>query len=119
MFDQATFDSAGHRAAVPWTMSISVALQATIITTAILVPLFQIEPLPPVHLVEPKPPVLSLVTGRLSYTDSSARSMLHQWVDHPQRLWEAYLSEYRALLTARGLPVPTAQRRLDPQFQML
>lgn len=37
----------------------------------------------------------------------------------PQRLWEAYLSEYRALLTARGLPVPTAQRRLDPQFQML
>jgi periplasmic protein TonB len=54
MFDQATFDSAGRRAAVPWTMSISVALQATVITTAILVPLLRIEPLPKVHLVEPK-----------------------------------------------------------------
>lgn len=43
----------------------------------------------PVRLVEPKPTVLSLVTGRLSYTQLSARSLIHQWVDHPQRLWEA------------------------------
>lgn len=42
-----------------------------------------------IRLVEPKPSVLSLVTGRLSYTDLSARSLIHQWVDHPQRLWEA------------------------------
>ena len=43
----------------------------------------------PIRLVAPKPTVLSLVTGRLSYTDLSTRSLLHQWVDHPQRLWEA------------------------------
>ena len=42
-----------------------------------------------IRLVEPKPSVLSLVTGRLSYTELSARSLIHQWVDHPQRLWEA------------------------------
>jgi [acyl-carrier-protein] S-malonyltransferase len=42
-----------------------------------------------IRLVEPKPTVLSLVTGRLSYTELSARSLIHQWVDHPQRLWEA------------------------------
>ncbi|MEX2027039.1 MAG: hypothetical protein WEH44_07055 [Pirellulaceae bacterium] len=38
---------------------------------------------------EPRPPVLSLVTGRFSYTDFSARAIMHQWVDHPQRLWDA------------------------------
>ena len=38
---------------------------------------------------EPKPQVLSLVTGRFSYTDFSARAIMHQWVDHPQRLWDA------------------------------
>jgi [acyl-carrier-protein] S-malonyltransferase len=42
-----------------------------------------------IRLVEPKPTVLSLVTGRLSYTDLSTRALIHQWVDHPQRLWEA------------------------------
>jgi [acyl-carrier-protein] S-malonyltransferase len=42
-----------------------------------------------IRLVQPKPTVLSLVTGHLSYTDLSARSLIHQWVDHPQRLWEA------------------------------
>jgi [acyl-carrier-protein] S-malonyltransferase len=43
----------------------------------------------PIRLVEPKPTVLSLVTGRLSYTELSTRALIHQWVDHPQRLWEA------------------------------
>ena len=42
-----------------------------------------------IRLVEPQPTVLSLVTGHLSYTELSARSLIHQWVDHPQRLWEA------------------------------
>ena len=42
-----------------------------------------------IRLVQPKPTVLSLVTGHLSYTDLSTRSLIHQWVDHPQRLWEA------------------------------
>lgn len=43
----------------------------------------------PFRLIEPRPPVLSLVTGRMSYTDYSARAIMHQWVDHPQRLWDA------------------------------
>ncbi|MFN0016722.1 MAG: hypothetical protein ACKVP0_00600 [Pirellulaceae bacterium] len=42
-----------------------------------------------IRLMEPTPTVLSLVTGLLSYTELSARSLIHQWVDHPQRLWEA------------------------------
>jgi [acyl-carrier-protein] S-malonyltransferase len=40
-------------------------------------------------MAPPQPNVLSLVTGRLSYTGYSARSILHQWVDHPQRVWDA------------------------------
>jgi len=36
----------------------------------------------------PKPPVLSMVTGKASYTDGNARELLHDWVDHPQRLWD-------------------------------
>lgn len=39
----------------------------------------------------PKPPVLSLVTGKASYNDFNARELLHRWVDHPQRLWDAVL----------------------------
>ena len=35
------------------------------------------------------PPVLSLVTGKMSYNDHSAREVLRQWSDHPQRLWDA------------------------------
>lgn len=35
------------------------------------------------------PPVFSLVTGKLSYNDHSAREVLRQWSDHPQRLWNA------------------------------
>ncbi len=37
----------------------------------------------------PNPPVLSLVTGKLSYNDHSARDILRQWIDRPQRLWDA------------------------------
>lgn len=43
----------------------------------------------PIHMVEPHPEVFSLVTGRFSYNDFNAREILHQWVDHPQRLWDA------------------------------
>ncbi len=35
------------------------------------------------------PPVFSLVTGKMSYNDHSAREVLRQWADHPQRLWDA------------------------------
>jgi [acyl-carrier-protein] S-malonyltransferase len=37
----------------------------------------------------PKPPVVSLVTGKRSYDAHNSRELLRQWVDHPQRLWDA------------------------------
>lgn len=37
----------------------------------------------------PCPPLLSLVTGERSYDDYHARDILRDWVDHPQRLWDA------------------------------
>jgi [acyl-carrier-protein] S-malonyltransferase len=33
--------------------------------------------------------VLSLVTGKVSYDDTNSRELINQWIDHPQRLWEA------------------------------
>jgi len=40
-------------------------------------------------LTPPCPPVFSLATGTMSYSDHSAREVLRDWVDHPQRLWSA------------------------------
>ena len=37
----------------------------------------------------PLPPVVSLVTGKQSYNDYGARDLVRQWIDHPQRLWDA------------------------------
>lgn len=37
----------------------------------------------------PCPPVLSLATGKRSYDDHHARSIIRRWIDHPQRLWDA------------------------------
>jgi [acyl-carrier-protein] S-malonyltransferase len=39
-------------------------------------------------LTTPSPAVLSLVTGKTSYTDYNSREMLVRWLDHPQRLWD-------------------------------
>jgi [acyl-carrier-protein] S-malonyltransferase len=36
-----------------------------------------------------RPAVVSLVTGKRSYDESTARDLLRRWVDHPQRLWDA------------------------------
>jgi [acyl-carrier-protein] S-malonyltransferase len=36
-----------------------------------------------------RPAVVSLVTGKRSYDESTARDLLRQWVDQPQRLWDA------------------------------
>lgn len=36
----------------------------------------------------PCPSVLSMVTGKLDYDDHSARHILRNWADHPQRLWD-------------------------------
>ena len=37
----------------------------------------------------PCPPVFSLVTGKRSYSDYTARDVIRRWIDHPQRLWDA------------------------------
>jgi [acyl-carrier-protein] S-malonyltransferase len=36
-----------------------------------------------------RPAIVSLVTGKRSYDESSARDLLRRWVDQPQRLWDA------------------------------
>jgi [acyl-carrier-protein] S-malonyltransferase len=41
------------------------------------------------HAHPPRPPVVSLVTGKKSYETYNARELLRQWIDHPQRLWDA------------------------------
>ncbi len=38
---------------------------------------------------EPNPPIYSLVTGTPGYNDFNTRDILHRWIDHPQRLWDA------------------------------
>jgi [acyl-carrier-protein] S-malonyltransferase len=37
----------------------------------------------------PVPPILSLVTGKPSYDDLNCRQLMTEWIDHPQRLWDA------------------------------
>jgi [acyl-carrier-protein] S-malonyltransferase len=53
----------------------------------------------PIKLDGPVPNVLSLVTGHFSYSATTTRDLLHRWVDHPQRLWDAI---YATL--ANGIP---------------
>ncbi|MBI3838774.1 MAG: ACP S-malonyltransferase [Planctomycetia bacterium] len=43
----------------------------------------------PGGFTKPNPPVFSLVTGKMSYGDHNSREILIQWIDHPQRLWDA------------------------------
>ncbi len=42
----------------------------------------------PGGFTRPHPPVLSMVTGKISYTDLNSREMIAQWVDHRQCLWD-------------------------------
>ena len=35
------------------------------------------------------PPVFSLVTGKVNYNEYNVREILIEWIDHPQRLWDA------------------------------
>jgi [acyl-carrier-protein] S-malonyltransferase len=53
----------------------------------------------PFKLDVPMPNVLSMVTGHFSYSSTTTRDLLHRWVDHPQRLWDAI---YATL--ANGIP---------------
>jgi [acyl-carrier-protein] S-malonyltransferase len=43
------------------------------------------------HFAEqpPAPPVFSMATGKVDYTPYNARDHLRQWMDHPQKLWDA------------------------------
>jgi [acyl-carrier-protein] S-malonyltransferase len=43
----------------------------------------------PLKLAPPEPRIYSLATGGFSYSSVSAREVLAQWVDRPQRLWDA------------------------------
>jgi [acyl-carrier-protein] S-malonyltransferase len=43
----------------------------------------------PGGFTRPHPPVFSLVTGKMSYNDYNSREILVQWIDQPQRLWDA------------------------------
>lgn len=40
-------------------------------------------------LTEPTLPILSLVTGKMSYTDTNSRKIIRKWIDQPQLLWDA------------------------------
>ena len=53
----------------------------------------------PLNLVVPKPRVFSLVTGSYGYTAYNARDLLVQWVDRPQRLWDAVYETLSAGIT--------------------
>ena len=43
----------------------------------------------PVGPMAPQPGIVSLVTGRRDYDPVTVRETLRNWVDHPQRLWDA------------------------------
>jgi [acyl-carrier-protein] S-malonyltransferase len=43
----------------------------------------------PGGFTKPNPPVFSLVTGKANYNETNSRDILIQWIDHPQRLWDA------------------------------
>lgn len=51
----------------------------------------------PLRQNAPVPRVFSLVSGTYGYTNLNARDLLRQWIDHPQRLWDAV---YETLATS-------------------
>lgn len=67
----------------------------------------------------PSPPLLSLVTGRPAYTRGDCRSVLRDWIDHPQRLWDGVCgvltSDVRTVLHIGPAPnlIPATFRRLS------
>lgn len=71
----------------------------------------------------PCPPVLSLVTGRLSYDDHSSRDVLRQWIDRPQRLWDAVCETLSAKVETvihvgpEPNVIPATFRRLSENIQ--
>ncbi len=41
------------------------------------------------RLQKPTPPIISLVTGKVSYDKLNGLDLIHKWVDHTQKLWDA------------------------------
>ncbi len=37
----------------------------------------------------PRPQVFSMVTGKIDYSGANTRDIVGDWIDHPQRLWDA------------------------------
>jgi [acyl-carrier-protein] S-malonyltransferase len=37
---------------------------------------------------KPSIPILSMVTGSACYGEFNSRDIMHQWIDHPQKLWD-------------------------------
>lgn len=73
----------------------------------------------PGGFVTPDPPVLSMAVPHTLYTDLNARDLLHQWTDHPQRLWDVVdhtlASGIKIILHVGPEPnlIPATYRRLS------
>jgi [acyl-carrier-protein] S-malonyltransferase len=72
----------------------------------------------PLALTVPKPRVFSLVSGGYGYTPISARDLLVQWVDRPQRLWDAIYETLSSGVTT-VLHVGPAPNIIPATFQRL
>jgi len=72
----------------------------------------------PLALTVPKPRVFSLVSGSYGYTPISARDLLVQWVDRPQRLWDAIYETLSSGVTT-VLHVGPAPNIIPATFQRL
>jgi len=72
----------------------------------------------------PIPPVFSLVTGNISYDELNTREILTDWVDHPQRLWDAVYEtlvlDIRTVVHVGGEPnlIPATFKRLSDNVQV-
>jgi len=73
--------------------------------------------------IPPCPPVLSLVTGEQSYDDHRGRTVLRDWCDHPQRLWDCVYETLAAgvetIVHVGPAPnvIPATFRRLSANVQ--
>lgn len=72
----------------------------------------------------PVPPVISLVTGKASYNDYNSRKLMHAWLDHPQRLWDAIyetlVAGVHTIVHVGPAPnlVPATYKRLSDNVQV-
>jgi [acyl-carrier-protein] S-malonyltransferase len=71
----------------------------------------------------PIPPVFSLVTANISYDEINTRTILTDWVDHPQHLWDAVCEtlvlNIRTVIHVGAEPnlIPATFKRLSDNVQ--